>query len=105
MLDFADFQAIPRPVSMSGLRFFRAAVLGAGTIPPNAAPVFRSGNHLESNRFITDVLKALTPRLGDSQSNLKPIAASALAEVASSLVPDAAAKVSCLKACRQAYGT
>lgn len=53
----------------------------------------RSGNHLEANRFVVEVLKALTPRLADSQSNLKPLAASALAEVASSVGPDAAIKV------------
>lgn len=42
---------------------------------------------------MVDVLKALTPRLADSQSNLKPLAANALAEVASSVGPDAAPKV------------
>lgn len=40
-----------------------------------------------------ELLKGLTPRLADSQSNLKPLAASALAEVASSVGPDAAIKV------------
>lgn len=54
---------------------------------------YRSGNHLEANRFMIELLKAITPRLGDSQSNLKPLAASALAEVASSVGPEAATKV------------
>lgn len=53
----------------------------------------RSGNHLEANKFTVEVVKTLTPRLSDSQSNLKPLAASALAEVASSVTPDSAIKV------------
>lgn len=42
---------------------------------------------------MVEVLKALTPRLADSQSNLKPLAASALAEVASSVGADSSPKV------------
>lgn len=42
---------------------------------------------------MAELLKALTPRLADSQSNLKPLAASALAEIASSVGPEAATKV------------
>ncbi|CAM9466508.1 unnamed protein product, partial [Hapterophycus canaliculatus] len=53
----------------------------------------KSGNYLEANRFLAEVLKALTPRLADSQSNLKPLAASALAEVASSVGADATTKL------------
>lgn len=53
----------------------------------------RSGNHLEANKFAVEVIKTLTPRLADSQSNLKPLAASALAEVASSVTSDSAIKV------------
>ncbi|CAM9413692.1 unnamed protein product [Ectocarpus fasciculatus] len=53
----------------------------------------KSGNHLEANRFMVEVLKALTPRLADSQSNLKPLAASALAEVASSVGADSSPKL------------
>lgn len=56
-------------------------------------PRARSGNHLEANRFVVEILKALTPRLADSQSNLKPLAATALAEVASSVPLDSATKV------------
>lgn len=59
----------------------------------------RSGNYLEANRFVVDILKALTPRLADSQSNLKPLAASALAEVASSVPLDSATKVRTEKWC------
>lgn len=55
--------------------------------------VSRSGNHVEANKFVVDTIKALTPRLGDSQSNLKPLAASALAEVAASVTLDSAIKV------------
>ncbi|CAM9795466.1 unnamed protein product [Ectocarpus sp. 6 AP-2014] len=53
----------------------------------------KSGNHLEANRFMVEVLKALTPRLADSQSNLKPLAAGALAEVASSVGADSSPKL------------
>ncbi|CAM9903323.1 unnamed protein product [Scytosiphon promiscuus] len=53
----------------------------------------KSGNYLEANRFLVEVLKALTPRLADSQSNLKPLAASALAEVATSVGVDATTKL------------
>lgn len=42
---------------------------------------------------MVEVLKGLTPRLADSQSNLKPLAASAIAEVASSVGTDAVTKV------------
>lgn len=42
---------------------------------------------------MVEVLKGLTPRLADSQSNLKPLAASAIAELASSLGTDAGTKV------------
>lgn len=42
---------------------------------------------------MVEVLKALTPRLSDSQSNLKPLAASAIAELACSLATDAGTKV------------
>lgn len=47
---------------------------------------------------MVELLKALTPRLADSQSNLKPLAATALAEVASSVGPDAGIKVILLAA-------
>ena len=53
----------------------------------------RSGNHLEANRFMVELLKSITPRLADSQSNLKPLAANALSAVASSVGPEAAVKV------------
>lgn len=42
---------------------------------------------------MVEALKGLTPRLADSQSNLKPLAASAIAELASSLTTDAGTKV------------
>lgn len=42
---------------------------------------------------MVELLKTITPRLGDSQSNLKPLAAGALAEVASSVGPESAVKV------------
>lgn len=42
---------------------------------------------------MVEVLKGLTPRLADSQSNLKPLAASAIAEVAASVGTDSATKV------------
>lgn len=42
---------------------------------------------------MAEVLKGLTPRLADSQSNLKPLAASAIAELASSVGTDVATKV------------
>lgn len=42
-----------------------------------------------------ELLKSITPRLADSQSNLKPLAANALSAVASSVGPDAAVKVKC----------
>lgn len=43
---------------------------------------------------MVEVLKGLTPRLADSQSNLKPLAANAIAELASSVGIDAGTKVS-----------
>lgn len=42
---------------------------------------------------MAEVLKGLTPRLADSQSNLKPLAASAIAELAASVGTDVATKV------------
>ncbi|CAM9401832.1 unnamed protein product, partial [Discosporangium mesarthrocarpum] len=53
----------------------------------------KSGNHLEANKSLIEIAKALTPRLGDSQSNLKPLAATAIAEVASSVSPETAPKL------------
>lgn len=51
---------------------------------------------------MVEVLKGLTPRLADSQSNLKPLAAGAIAELASSLGTDAGTKVPmCLHARRR----
>lgn len=44
---------------------------------------------------MVELLKSITPRLADSQSNLKPLAANALSAVASSVGPDAAVKVRC----------
>lgn len=44
---------------------------------------------------MVELLKSITPRLADSQSNLKPLAANALSAVASSVGPDAAVKVIC----------
>ncbi len=51
-----------------------------------------SGQHIEANRAAADVVKGLKERLSDSQSNLKPLAASAIAEVMVSLPTDAAPK-------------
>ncbi|CAM9113078.1 unnamed protein product [Choristocarpus tenellus] len=53
----------------------------------------KSGSHLEANKALVELVKALTPRLADSQSNLKPLAANAIAEVVSSVGPDAAPKL------------
>ncbi len=51
-----------------------------------------SGQHIEANRAAAGVIKGLKERLSDSQSNLKPLAASAIAKVMVSLPTDAAPK-------------
>ncbi len=51
-----------------------------------------SGQYIEANRAAADVIKGLKERLSDSQSNLKPLAASAIAEVMVSLPTDVAPK-------------
>jgi hypothetical protein len=44
-----------------------------------------SGRYVEANKAAAEVLKALRARLGDSQSNLKPLAAQAIADLVCSL--------------------
>ncbi len=51
-----------------------------------------SGHHIEANRAAAGVIKGLKERLSDSQSNLKPLAAGAIAEVMVSLPTDASPK-------------
>lgn len=52
----------------------------------------KSGHYLDAGKGAQAVIKALKGRLSDSQSNLKPMAAGAIAEVVSSLPDDAAPK-------------
>lgn len=56
-----------------------------------------SANYVEMNKFIAEVIKALKLRLNDTQSNLRPLAVSAIAKIVVSLEDDAAVKV--IKAC------
>lgn len=49
------------------------------------AGVERSSNYLEASKSLAEVLKALRGRLADSQSNLKPLAAAAIAQVVNSV--------------------
>ncbi len=51
-----------------------------------------SGQNIEANHAAAGVIKGLKERLSDSQSNLKPLAASAIAEVMLSLPTDTAPK-------------
>ncbi len=51
-----------------------------------------SGRYVEANKAAAEILKALRARLGDSQSNLKPLAAQAISDLVCSLEETAVAK-------------
>ena len=50
----------------------------------------RSAHYLEANKATGEVVKALKPRMNDTQANLKPIAVSAIAHIVASLDVEAA---------------
>lgn len=47
----------------------------------------RSAHYLEANKPTGEIVKALKPRMNDTQANLKPIAVSAIAHIVASLDP------------------
>ena len=51
------------------------------------------GHHLEATKGTVEIVKALKARLVDTQANLKPIAASAISHVISSLEPENGCKL------------
>ena len=53
----------------------------------------KSGHYLDGNRGTVEIVRAFKARLNDTQANLKPIAAAAMAHVVSSLECEVAAKV------------
>jgi len=53
----------------------------------------RSGHFLEANKATGELLRALKPRLNDTQANLKPMAASAIGHLLASFELDAAVRM------------
>jgi hypothetical protein len=64
-----------------------------GALEALVAACERSGHYLEGNKPTIEIIRALKPRMNDTQANLKPIAASAIGHFVASLELDVAVKV------------